>query len=224
MTDLYPPTNLVAWIDLSTYCNAACPQCHRVNPNGLNKVDWLPLVQWTIDEFKKMFPKDVLARYSWFEFCGTWGDPLMNKDIYAIVSYILSNTHSTQIQINTNGSLRDPDWWWNLGLLSKRRLHVWFDIDGVDQAMHSRYRQKTDFKKIQDNIESYTATGASAHAMTIVFMHNEDYLDDIEKLVRAWGIRGQHITVPSNRFYDNKIVDLFVKEDGTEDILMKSTL
>ena len=40
------------FMDISTYCNAGCPQCHRTDNNGLGKVDWLPLVQWSLKQFK----------------------------------------------------------------------------------------------------------------------------------------------------------------------------
>ena len=45
MTDLienyntqYEKKRLGMWLDLSTYCNAKCPQCHRTNADGLEKV------------------------------------------------------------------------------------------------------------------------------------------------------------------------------------------
>lgn len=222
MIDLYPPRKLVAWIDLSTFCNAACPQCHRTDPNGLGKQDWLPLLQWSLDQFKAAFPLEVLHRYDWFEFCGTWGDPVMNKDLFDICKYIIENSTS-QVQINTNGSIRDADWWWNLGVFGKDRLHVWFDIDGIDAEMHTKYRQKTDFEKLKENIISYTSTGAQAHFMTVVFMHNEDYLYEIETLARSLGITGLHYYTKSNRFHKGDAFE-FVREDGVKDILIESTL
>ncbi len=223
MADLYPSHGLVAWVDLSTYCNAGCPQCHRTDPNGLGKADWLPLIQWSLEEFQEMFPEDVLHLYDWFEFCGTWGDPVMNKDIFEICEYILHNTTNTQVQINTNGSIRDADWWWRFGVMGKGRLHVWFDIDGIDQEMHSKYRQKTDFEKLKENIESYTSTGAQAHFMTVVFMHNEDYLFEIEDLARSLGITGLHYFTKSNRFHEGDAFR-FLREDGTPDVLFESTI
>jgi len=32
---LYDTDQISMWLDLSTYCNAACPQCHRTDANGL---------------------------------------------------------------------------------------------------------------------------------------------------------------------------------------------
>ena len=55
---------LSAFLDISTYCNAACPQCHRTDRKGLGKIDWLPLIFWDLDKFKRAYsPKDVLRHY-----------------------------------------------------------------------------------------------------------------------------------------------------------------
>ena len=58
---LYASRKLNVWLDISTYCNAACPQCHRTNANGLSKVNWLPLIQWSLKEFKKTLICSVLS-------------------------------------------------------------------------------------------------------------------------------------------------------------------
>ena len=78
-------------IDLSVtnFCNAGCPQCDRTNPNGCGTDDWLPLTQWSLQDFKKAFPKDSLNLLGELQFCGTWGDPMMLKDIYSICEYII---------------------------------------------------------------------------------------------------------------------------------------
>ena len=55
MLAAWDSNDLSVFMDISTYCNAGCPQCHRTDNNGLGKVDWLPLVQWTIDQFKTAF-------------------------------------------------------------------------------------------------------------------------------------------------------------------------
>jgi molybdenum cofactor biosynthesis enzyme MoaA len=205
----------VAWIDLCTYCNAGCPQCHRTNPNGLDKVDWLPLTQWSIDEFKRCFtPKDML-KIRKFEICGTWGDPMMCKDIYKIIEYIV-NESTAFMHINTNGSIRDEDFWWKLGVLAKNRLEVYFDIEGINQEMHSKYRQKTDFEKLKENIQAYTATGAKANAHIIVFKHNEDYLYDILHMIdNELGIKGDVIIQASNRFHQEG-KQTFIDQTGNE--------
>ena len=115
----------IAWVDLSTYCNAGCPQCHRTDRTTGKKVEWLPLIQWSLECFKRRF--DYMGSISGFEFCGTWGDPVMNKDLLEICRYIIENS-SAHIQINTNGSIRDESWWWELGSVGRERLKVVFDV------------------------------------------------------------------------------------------------
>ena len=50
---MWPKKVFNIFADITTHCNAGCPQCDRTNPNGLKKVDWLPLISWSLDDFKK---------------------------------------------------------------------------------------------------------------------------------------------------------------------------
>jgi len=195
---LYKKSDIVMWLDISTHCNAKCPQCHRTNPDGLEKVDWLPLVQWSLEDFQKAFPPSVLLSIDGFEICGTWGDPVMNKEIYEIVEYIIKHCFAW-IQINTNGSIREEEWWWKLGTLGDRRLDIIFDIDGVTQEQHSHYRQNTNLEKILNNMKTLSFTKASATVFTVVFKHNRKSLYDIAELCKDYGAK-QIMFVPSNRF------------------------
>ena len=196
-SDLYKNKKLKAWVDLSTYCNAACPQCHRTNPNGLGKADWLPLIQWSLKEFQIAFPKKTMNHIKEFQICGSWGDPCMNKDILEICKYIINNSNS-YIILNTNGSMRDEFWWKLLGYTLQDRGTIYFDIDGINQEMHSLYRQKTNLKSILEHIKAFSQYG-NFSVFTAVFKHNEDYLKDIYALVKD--IRGfkEILFVPTDR-------------------------
>ena len=162
--DLYQKRGLIMWLDLSTYCNASCPQCHRTNPDGLGKSDWLELVQWSLADFEKMFSVETMSHIKGFDICGTWGDPMMNKDIFEICSYIIKNSEA-KIIINTNGSMRSDEWWWNLSVLCKRRLKVIFTVDGSTQEIHSLYRQNTNLKTILSNIQTLSQSYSSTIKM-----------------------------------------------------------
>lgn len=209
---MYNLDNLVAWLDISTFCNARCPQCHRNDKNGLGKAKWLPLIQWSLADFKKAWSKQSMSHISKFEICGTWGDPMMCKDIYEIVQYIVENSISS-IQINTNGGMRDEIFWWKLAHLGKGRLQVIFDIDGINQEMHAKYRREVDFAKLRENVIAFTEAGGNAFAHIIAFKHNEDYLQDIIDMVKnEWGVT-DYLVQPSNRFF-NGPVDQFTDEQG----------
>lgn len=211
------------FIDLTTYCNAACPQCHRTNPNTLHKADWLPLIQWTLDDFKQAYDTDTLNKISVFDICGTWGDPAMNKDLLPIVQYIIDNSDSV-VKIHTNGSLRDETFWWDLCVVGGERLSICFAVDGIDQDMHAFYRRKTNLSTVLKHINICSLTRATVNTKTIVFKHNEDYLDEIEAMCRSAGSQSHDRTI-SDRFGrngDNKFE--YNDEHGDMQVLEISSL
>lgn len=228
MTDLienyntqYKNKKLKMWLDLSTYCNAKCPQCHRTNADGLEKADWLPLIQWSFEEFKKMFSQKTLQHIDHFDICGTWGDPIMNKDIFKIVKYIIENS-AASISINTNGSFRNVDWWWNLGVLGGDRISVVWAIEGVTQEQHSLYRQDTSLESVLENMETFSLAGGISNIFTVTFKHNEKHLYDIAEIAKSHGATSIFF-VQSNRFYENNKFK-FIDKTGMERFLEKTSL
>jgi molybdenum cofactor biosynthesis enzyme MoaA len=221
MVNHYRDRNLVAWVDLSTYCNAGCPQCHRTNPIGLDKVDWLPLTQWSINEFKQAFSIADMAKIRRFEICGTWGDPFMAKDIFEISKYIMENSNAW-LQINTNGGMRDDEFWWEYGLLTRGRSQIIFDVEGINQEMHSHYRRKVDFEKLKSHIQNFTAAGGNAMAHIILFKHNENYVQQIiDMCYNELGVQS-HLVQASNRFFTGTTEE-FIDENGTKFVLEEAT-
>jgi len=194
---MYKIGKLNTSVGLSTFCNAKCPQCHRTNPRGLDKAPWLPLVNWDFAGFKKAFPPEKMKLFNEIQLCGTWGDPVMNKDIAEICKYIAS--YDVDIKLNTNGSIRDEEWWFELGVACGSALQVCFTVDGHTQESHELYRRNTSLQKILDNMESLSYTLAGIKVLTIRFKHNEPYLKDIQNLVKARGAQGW-TGIVSNRF------------------------
>ena len=210
--------------DITTYCNAGCPQCDRTSKTGgLGKRDWIPLVQWTAEQFKKAIQPEDFKYIKTCMFTGSWGDPIMNKDIFEIVQYCVS--HGAMVKIETNGSIRSEDWWWDFGVMGGRLLEVRFDVDGIDQEMHQKYRRFTNLQKVLDNMYMISQTAAIVGTQTVVFKHNEEHLDDIEKLCRDWGSQF-HTKVISDRFYNRQTTNdseraryHFINENGEEEYL-----
>jgi len=216
--DLYKQKRLSIILEISTYCNAKCPQCSRIDPNGLgvnNK--FTPNLNMTLSEFKHYFPPEVLSRLFNIHFSGTFGDPLMNPDILEIIKYIISTDDRCWVSINTNGSLRNEDFWWDLGSIGRRRLKVIFDIDGINQEMHEKYRRGTSLKKILKNMDVLKYTPAKIHTFTVLFKHNQDFKDEIETLCRSHGSTECEM-LQSNRFTDSPIFT-FINEKGETETL-----
>ena len=192
-------------LDLSTYCNAACPQCHRTDPNGLGKMPWLPLIKWSLEDFTRKFPPGSIDFVSQFEICGTWGDPIMSKDVGKICKYIIDNSDA-QIHLNTNGGMRTETWWEDLGNYCKERLTVYFDVD---------------LNITLNNMEALSITRAHTKAFIILFKHNQDYVYDIRKMCRMYGAQEVYI-IKSDRFLINDRFE-FINEFGEKEVLEEIT-
>lgn len=220
--DLVEPgkQQLQVWLDLSTFCNAACPQCHRTDPNGLDKVGWLPLVKWSLEDFKRQFPPGSINEVSFFEICGTWGDPMMSKDIGKITKYIIDNSNAV-VHINTNGGIRTPEFYEDLGNYCGERLVIYFCVDGINNEMHQKYRRGIDLDLVLENMEALSSTKAIARGFTVIFKHNQDYIKDIENLCKMYGAQTVHI-IKSDRFIRQNTFE-FINEEGNKEVLEEVT-
>src|SRR6056300_493772 len=203
---------LVVDVAITNLCNARCPQCQRTDINGLGTVKTLPLTTWTLNDFKKRFTVKCLKDITEVSFCGTWGDPLMAKDIESMVHYIMDNSR-TNVIITTNGSIRKDKFYWDLGVYCGRRLSMVIDVDGIDEQMHQKYRRGTSLRKSLDALSSLS--------QSIIFKHNEEYKDQIKELALSHGSQfHQHFN--SDRF-DGKTEWHFINEKGQREFLERTT-
>jgi len=219
-------------IAITNKCNAKCPQCHRTNPDGLGPNHWLPDQDWSLEQFKTAFPHKDLEGIDILQFCGTWGDPVMNKEIFEMCEWIKETGEQQPItNIITNGSMRDPDWWWKLGATMGEKLDVHFAIDGINEEMHQKYRRGASLKRVLDNMEALNDTMAKIHVQTILFKHNEDYMDEIYEMVKERGciavsfVTSDRFGMATNQQFDNINSEdrfTFVNRDGEKEWLERS--
>lgn len=220
---MWPKKFFNIFADISTFCNAGCPQCHRTNPNGLGKADWLPLIQWSLDQFKQAYPVSTLRLSQSIQLCGTWGDPIMNKDILEICKYIIDSNTFTTIIINTNGAIRNEDFWWELGAYCGKRLVVVFGVDGKDNYQHQLYRKFTELDKVLDNMKTISMTNVRVLAQTIVFEHNQEDIHEIKQLCLDNGA-DEHSFIWTDRFSEEKNNEFeYTNTDGSTFKLKKAT-
>ena len=213
---------IVVDVNITNLCNARCPQCQRTDRNGLGIVSALPLTTWSLNDFKKKFNVKCLEYISEVSFCGTWGDPLMAKDIEPIVHYIIDNSKAN-IMITTNGSIRTDKFYWDLGVYCGRRLSMVIDVDGIDEQMHQKYRRGTSLKKSLEALQSLSQTKAIPLSQSIIFKHNEDYKDQMKELALLHGSHfHQHVYSEREGFDDNNKWH-FINEKGQKGFLEKST-
>ena len=199
-------------ISVSNLCNARCPQCDRTNVNDITKaVEKLPLTQSSFEDFERQFPKEMLDDVEEYSFCSTFGDTMMCKDIAKIVQYIIDNSKA-KIQITTNGSIRNEDFYWNIGVRCGKRLSIVFDIDGIDEDMHQKYRRGASLKRCLANMSTLSMTKSIALSQTILFKHNQDYIEKIKELVKKYG-SSNHVFYRSDRFAERSSNHVFYRSD-----------
>jgi MoaA/NifB/PqqE/SkfB family radical SAM enzyme len=181
-------------VELTNACNAACPMCTRFHVNSpLIRPD-LEIDQITIDKFKKYFPPEVIKKLEIVLFCGVHGDPGMAKDLYEICEYIAENNPNTAVRMNTNGGMRKPEFWSNLGsLFSKQRKDHWrwlitFSIDGLEDTNHL-YRRNVKWDSVMANAKAFIDAGGFADWDYLIFKHNEHQIDEAIALSKSMGFQ-----------------------------------
>jgi MoaA/NifB/PqqE/SkfB family radical SAM enzyme len=206
-------------LNITNLCNARCPQCQRTARIGLEVCRELPLTTWSLEDFKNKFPVDTLDDMKEYSFCGTWGDPLMAKDIEKICHYIINNSKA-KIIITTNGSIRTAEFYKNLGDYCGRRLSMVIDVDGIDEQMHQKYRRGTSLKKSLAALKALSQTKAIPLSQTVLFKHNEEHKNAIKKLCLDNGSHF-HLSYPSDRFPEGYDEWWFINEEGQKESLEK---
>jgi len=215
--------NLTVDLELTTHCNLRCPQCSRTDEkNNLNPYPFIALTSVTLDQFKSWFSPEDLRCVKYMHFSGTYGDPGMCKDLLPIVEYIISNS-KTNVGINTNGTMRGEDFWWDIGSIGKERLRVIFDIDGINQDMHSTYRRGSDLEKVLSAVEAVSMTPAKVTVLTVLFKHNQDYLDQIQDMAQSRAFKQIDFDYVEGNQFQNSNVYKFQDEYGNEQQLEQVT-
>jgi MoaA/NifB/PqqE/SkfB family radical SAM enzyme len=109
---------------------------------------------------------------------GNFGDAVMNPETPEIVEYFKSHNSRLVVEISTNGSARDKEFWQRL---AKSKTIISFCLDGLEDT-HHLYRQNTSWKTILHNAKIFIDAGGSAIWKMIKFDHNEHQIAACEEL------------------------------------------
>jgi sulfatase maturation enzyme AslB (radical SAM superfamily) len=168
-------------LDIETInnCNAKCPLCLRGSGMQTNDhLDW--------DRIVKNIPDSVWGTIKKINFNGSTGDNLMHPHIFDIINWVITRSPAC-LQINTNGSIRDTEWWFSFGALLKNHQHrVVFGIDGLEDT-HSKYRINTQWTKIINNAQAFIDGGGTAEWQFILFDHNKHQIAECRRLSENMG-------------------------------------
>ena len=183
-------------------CQASCPQCARETDVNFDKKD---LHHLTVNQITNSLDDNLLTKLDKMFMCGDYGDPAAGRHTLDIYRFFRSVNSTITLGMNTNGGLRDQEWWRELaGILKNQRDYVVFSIDGLEDTNHI-YRIGVNWDKVMENAKAYIDAGGSAHWDMLVFEHNEHQVDECERLAKTLGftwfrakVTKRHQTHPIN--------------------------
>jgi MoaA/NifB/PqqE/SkfB family radical SAM enzyme len=191
-------------IEITTHCNAACPQCPR-NRNGEGINPYMPLVYLSKDIIANAFPYELVQRLRQIFFCGSYGDPIAHPDLLDILRDFRSKSPTVWLYLHTNGGIRSPEWWAELAGILNGYGKIDFGIDGLEDTNHL-YRRNVSWNKVMANTQAFISAGGKAQWNYIVFRHNEHQIDQAKQLSKDMGFES---FLPRNtgRFFNHALVE-----------------
>ena len=191
-------------IELSSKCNAACPQCLR-NVRGGRDNPRLPLTDLSLADVKRAVDP-LLPHLKRVLLCGNYGDPSACRECLAVVRYLRQARPSLVIGFFTNGGAKAPAFWMELGKLLIAPSYCRFAIDGLADTNHL-YRQKVRWSSLEANVRAFVVAGGNAQQDFIVFRHNEHQVEMAQAWARQMGIRAFNVK-RTKRFVDKSTGEL----------------
>jgi len=188
-------------IETSSLCNAACPQCLREWKNGdysFFKQTYIPT-----EFYESKIPQHIYDNLKKINFCGDVGDPCMAPNLIEIIEVVRKKNPNIEIQISTNGGMRNPEWWKDLAKSLGKNHTVIFGIDGLEDTNHI-YRVKVKWHNLMDNIDAFIQAGGAADWQFIPFKHNQHQITAARMLSQTMGFRNFFI-LANNRFMTDQL-------------------
>jgi len=188
---LYQPQRIE--LELSSYCNAKCIACTRIQINGesglLYKNPYTILNKHLDYDFleEKVFSQPWYKHVKQFGSVGNNGDPMMNPEIAKIFEQARKFNPNVGLFAHTNGSIGRKDTWKRLAnVFNTERDKFSFSIDGLEDTNHL-YRAGVSWKKVMSNVEYFIDEGGRATWKFIPFKHNKHQIPFAFELSKKLG-------------------------------------
>jgi len=172
-------------LEITTYCNASCPQCPR-NISGGSVNPHMPLCHLSRETIDRAFPTELCQRLRQVFFCGSYGDPIVHPYFLDILRDFRSKNPTLWLYIHTNGGVHSTEWWQELASILNGYGKIDFGIDGLEDTNHL-YRRGVSFEKAINNAQAYIRAGGKAQWNYIVYKHNEHQIEQAKLLSTILG-------------------------------------
>jgi MoaA/NifB/PqqE/SkfB family radical SAM enzyme len=191
-------------IEITSYCNAACPQCPR-NNNGLGINPYMPLCHLDRNIIDQRFDKEFCNRLRQIFFCGSYGDPIMHPDFLEILKDFRSKNPTLWLYIHTNGGIHNADYWTDVAKILNGYGQIDFGIDGLEDTLHL-YRKNVKYAKVIENAQAFINAGGRAQWNFIVFRHNEHQMQQAKQTAKELGFFN-FLARKTGRFFNHHSVE-----------------
>ena len=171
-------------LELSSFCSARCPLCPR-NIFGFPYENGFKPRNLSLTDIKHILSPGFVAQLTEIVFEGNLGDFNMNPEALDIVKYLRSLNPDVQMNIMTNGAIRNKRFWQDLALYDVKIL---FALDGLEDTHHI-YRRDTNWQTVIDNANAFIDAGGYAIWKMIRFDHNHHQIDQCQTLSKELGFR-----------------------------------
>lgn len=171
-------------LELSSNCNASCPLCPR-NFYGMPYNAGYEITELYLSDIKKIFEPKFVQQLTYLLVNGNLGDFMLARDSIEIIDYFRSVNPSINIDISTNGSARNADYWKTLAPLATK---VSFCLDGLEDT-HTIYRRDTQFERVLSNAKSFIDAGGNAEWKMVLFDHNQHQVEQAKQLSKQLGFK-----------------------------------
>ena len=184
-------------IELTNKCYLKCSKCARTT-----FIDKFGITKWknhdlNLDSLKKFLNIDLSGLR--ISLCGTYGDPIYHPELIEIVNWFKEK--NAIVQIITNGSYKDKDWWEELVSKLTAADEICFSIDGIPENF-TQYRVNADWESIAIGLQVVGSSDVNSIWRYIPFSFNEHDIDQAKELAESFNIKSFQI-MHSDRF-DNE--------------------
>ena len=187
-------------IEITTYCNAACPQCPR-NIQGGPINPFMPLVHLSRESIDAAFSVKHCKTLRQIFFCGSYGDHIMHPDFLDILQDFRRKNPTLWLYVHTNGGVHEESYWKEMATIMDGHGQIDFGLDGLEDTLHL-YRRNVKYNIAMRNARAFIRAGGRAQWNYIVFKHNEHQVEQARELSKEYGFFN-FLARKTGRFYDH---------------------
>jgi MoaA/NifB/PqqE/SkfB family radical SAM enzyme len=191
-------------LEITSYCNAACPQCPR-NNNGQGINPRMPLCHLEREVINQAFDTELCQRLRQVFFCGSYGDPIMHPEFRDILRDFRRKNPTLWLYFHTNGGVHRPDYWQEIAEIMDGYGQIDFGIDGLEDTLHL-YRRNVQYSRVIENARAFIQAGGRAQWNFIVFRHNQHQIDEVRRRGKALGFFNILIR-KTGRFFNHRTIE-----------------